>query len=310
MFRTIPAASKSDRIANGSVRPAPERRLASAKVNLTLQVRGRRPDGYHLIESLVVFADIGDRVEAAPADRLSLTVAGPFATEVPTGDDNLVLRAARALAAVPGAGRGAELRLHKNLPVAAGLGGGSADAAATLRALIALWQVRIDDQALRALALGLGADLPVCLAGRPSIMSGIGEVVHPIAALPPVYLVLANPGCRLETAAVYQRLRRSGPAPPLGPLPVAYRDPTTLARTLAERGNDLQAPAAELVPEIGHALDRLNGAPGCLLAGMSGSGPTCFGLFASPAAASAAARAIGDAEPDWWVRPATVAPVG
>ena len=310
MFRTVPAASKSDKIASDSVRPAPERRLAPAKVNLSLQVRGRRPDGYHLIESLVVFADIGDWIEAAPAERLSLTVAGPFAAEVPSGDDNLVLRAARALAAVPGAGQGAELRLHKNLPVAAGLGGGSADAAATLRALIALWQVRIEDRALHGLAVGLGADLPVCLAGRPSIMSGIGEVVHPIRSLAPVHMVLVNPRRRLETGAAYRRLRQPRPKPPCDLLPVAFRDPTALARALAERGNDLQTPASELVPEIDLVLDRLNGAPGCLLAGMSGSGPTCFGLFASPGAAAAAARAIGDAQPTWWVRPTAVAAVG
>ena len=301
MFRTIPATSASDRTADGFVPSDPVRRVAPAKINLCLQVHGRRSDGYHLIESLVVFAVTGDRIEARPARQLSLAVDGPFANQVPTDGDNLVLRAARALAAALKPDAGVALSLHKCLPVAAGLGGGSADAAATLLALQSIWRLQMDDAALHRLALELGTDLPVCLAARPSVVSGIGEEVRPVRKLPALHLVLVNPGCQLATAAVYGRLQAARRQPLPAPLPDAFRDPAALAAVIVERGNDLEVSARQMTPAIDRVLDRLNGSADCVAAGMSGSGPTCFGMFGSPAAAAAAARTIGAAEPAWWV---------
>ncbi len=306
MFRTFPTTSASDRTAEGFAPADRVRRVAPAKINLCLQVHGRRSDGYHLIESLVVFAETGDRIEARPAEHLSLAVDGPFANQVPTDGDNLVLRAARALAAALKPDAGAELRLHKCLPVAAGLGGGSADAAATLLALQSIWRLQMDDAALHRLALELGTDLPVCLAARPSVMSGIGEVVRPVRKLPVLHLVLVNPGCRLATAAVYGRLGAARQQPPPTPLPDAFQDLAALAAVIVGRGNDLEVPARQMTPDIDRVLDRLNGSVDCVAARMSGSGPTCFGMFVSPAAAAAAARTIGAAEPTWWVLAAPV----
>ncbi len=173
--------------------------LARAKVNLYLHVLGRRPDGYHLLDSLVVFADVGDRIEVAAAESLRLAIDGPFAAEVPAGDDNLVLRAARALAQAVGRPAAAAIRLTKSLPVASGIGGGSADAAATLRALVRLWRLDIDGERLRRLALALGADVPMCLRARPVFVGGIGERIEEAPELPPCALLLVNPRVALPT---------------------------------------------------------------------------------------------------------------
>lgn len=279
--------------------------LAPAKVNLYLHVVGRQPDGYHLLDSLVAFADIGDRLTAAPAERLSLSLGGPEAAALAgPGDDNLVLRAARLLAAAASEGRppsppfGAALSLDKQLPVAAGIGGGSSDAAAALRLLERLWQRPLAPGALAALAVRLGADVPACLAARPVWVGGIGERIEPAAGLPPAGIVLANPRRSLPTAAVFQARRGPFGAPGrFSPMP---RDAAALAAVLAERCNDLTDAAIGLVPETRAVLDRLARLPGALLARMSGSGATCFALFADRAAALAAARALADAQPGWW----------
>ena len=274
------------------------RRLAPAKVNLYLHVTGRRADGYHLLDSLVVFAGVGDTVGAAPAPTLRLAVTGPNAAAAGVGDDNLVLRAARALAGMVNAGAGAALTLEKRLPVAAGLGGGSSDAAATLHLLCALWGVAPDPLALDRLALSLGADLPVCLRGRPAIMAGIGEQVTP-TSLPPAHLLLVNPRVELATPRVFAKLAgRFTPQPPSWTPPA---DLAALIAALAVRRNDLEAPAIELVPAIGTVLDRLRGLPGALLARMSGSGATCFALFAEAEGARAAARQLAAQAPEWWI---------
>jgi len=274
------------------------RRLAPAKVNLYLHVTGRRPDGYHLLDSLVGFAGTGDQVSAVPAATLQLTVVGPYAAPAGAGEDNLVLRAARGLAALVDARAGAALRLEKHLPVAAGLGGGSSDAAATLRLLLDLWRVAPDPGALDRLALSLGADLPVCLRGRPAVMTGIGEQVAP-TVLPPAHLLLANPRVELPTPRVFAALAgRFSAAPPAWTPP---RDLAGLVAALAGRRNDLQVPAVELAPAIGRVLDRLADLPGALLARMSGSGATCFALFAAADAAKAAAAMLAAAEPGWWI---------
>jgi 4-diphosphocytidyl-2-C-methyl-D-erythritol kinase len=265
---------------------------APAKVNLALHVTGRRADGYHLLDSLVVFPRLGDRLEAEPARGLSLTLDGPFAIGLGAGDDNLVLRAAELLQPQ---GRGAALRLTKELPVAAGIGGGSADAAAALRLLARLWSVPLPP---RAAVLALGADVPVCLAGRPARMSGIGEHLAPLR-LPPFWIVLANPGLPLPTGAVFAGLARTD-NPPL-PNPPAFADSGALVAWLAATRNDLEPPARALAPPVAVVLAALAAQPGCALARMSGSGATCFGLFAHAAPAREAAAAIARAEPAWWV---------
>lgn len=275
-------------------------RIAPAKVNLYLHLCGRRPDGYHLLDSLVVFPAIGDRVEARPARGLSLSVDGPFAAGLPDGADNLVLRAARALAEASGVSPGAALRLTKVLPVASGIGGGSSDAAAALDLLSSHWRVAVPD----GLALSLGADVPVCrLAPRPARMQGIGERLSPGPRLPRFWLVLVNPGLAVPTGAVFSGI--SEPSPPPGP-PVpepGFGDFAGFAGWLAAQRNDLEAPAAAICPEIGRVLQALSGAP---IARMSGSGATCFAIVETEAEADAMAERLRPS--GWWVAMAPVDP--
>lgn len=256
---------------------------------------GRRADGYHLLDSLVVFAGAADSVTVAPADGLTLAVEGPGAAGLAREADNLVVRAARLLAEASGVPARAALTLVKRLPVASGIGGGSADAAAALRALNALWGFDFDEARLAALALPLGADVPVCIASRPRRMAGVGEALSAAPGLPPFGLVLTNPGVTLATAAVF-RARQGGFSPP-AMLPEGWADAAAMARDLARLANDLEAPAIGLCPEIGAVMARLRALPGCLLARMSGSGATCFGVFADPVAAAAAARLLPEG---WW----------
>jgi 4-diphosphocytidyl-2-C-methyl-D-erythritol kinase len=269
---------------------------APAKVNLFLHVIGRRADGYHLLDSLVAFADIGDVLSAEPAEVLSLSVDGPFAAGLAAEADNLVLRAARALAAETGVAAHGKLRLHKNLPVASGIGGGSADAAAALRLLCRLWGVAPDATALMNLAMRLGADVPVCLAGHASRMGGIGERLEPAPALPDCGIVLINPGVAVPTAEVFRARHGTWSSP--AELAEGWRDAEAMAADLAGLRNDLEPAAIGLQPVIGEVLSALGGAPGCLMARMSGSGATCFGLFAGAEVARRAAAQL--ARPRWW----------
>ncbi len=271
---------------------AAETEFAPAKINLALHVTGQRPDGYHLLDSLVVFAAVGDRLTAAPADTLSLTVAGPFGEGVPSDASNLVLKAAEVL----GPGRGATLTLQKNLPVASGIGGGSADAAAALRALARLWDLVLPAPEA---VLGLGADVPVCLAARPARMRGIGEILEPLQTPVPANVVLANPGQSVSTPQVFALLAERE-NPPLPAIP-AFASAADVARFAATCRNDLQQPAVTLVPAIADVLAALRASDGCLLARMSGSGATCFGLYAEAAARDRARAALAAAHPDWWV---------
>ncbi len=283
---------------------------APAKLNLYLHVTGRRADGYHLLDSLVVFAGVGDRLTVSPADDLSLELMGPYAGALADDPDNLVLRAARLLARAGGVDARAAIGLDKHLPVAAGLGGGSADAAAALDALARLWGLAPDADDLAALALELGADVPVCLAGRATFVGGIGENLAPPPPLPPVFGVLVNPGAGLSTAAVFGELGGVySAADRFGGSPA---DANALAALLAARSNDLEAPARRLCPVVDQALATLATAPHCLLARMSGSGATCFGLFANAGHGAAAAHRIAAAHPEWWVAPAPLLynPVG
>lgn len=273
---------------------------AQAKLNLYLHVLGRRADGYHLLDSLVAFADIGDRVAVDAASGLSLRIAGPFA-EALAGDprDNLMWRAAEALARRIGRNPDAALYLEKSLPVASGIGGGSSDAAATLRALAALWEAPLNETALAELGATLGADVPVCLAARPCWLGGIGERVEPAPALPRAGLVLANPGIALPTPAVFKA--RQGPFSAPARFSTAPADAAALAGLLAERRNDLTAAAIGVAPAIAEVLEKLAALPGALIARMSGSGATCFALFATESAAAAAAEHLRAAAPRWWI---------
>lgn len=299
-----PVGAKADRGGRPGEAAASHKALgfAPAKVNLTLHVTGRRADGYHTLDSLTVFAGLGDQITATPADRLSLEVDGPFAHGVPGDDSNLVLRAARALQQARGTSRGASLRLCKALPHAAGLGSGSADAAATLRLLASLWNVAPLAPENPAV-LALGADVPVCLAGAaPRLMSGIGEVLRSPPALPEAALVLVNPRVAVPTAAVFKALtRRDNPAmTPLAP----GHDLGSFVGWLNAGRNDLEQSAIALAPEIGRALTLLRRIPGVLFARMSGSGATCVALTRDMGTARQVARSVQLHQMNWWVAPA------
>lgn len=288
----------------GSIESSAIRIAAPAKVNLTLQVTGKRDDGYHLLSSLVVFAGVFDRVVVEPSDRLSLDVVGPNASAlagVPS-TDNIVLRAAWALAAATGSTQGAKITLHKILPVAAGLGGGSTDAAAALHGLMRLWNVALPTDRLMALGGGLGADVPVCLRGRPMEMSGVGEILREAPLLPAAWMLLVNPGVPLSTPRVFAARQGAFSAPT--PLADAPRDAAALAAALGPLRNDLTAAAVSLEPEVGRILAALSILPGCLLSRMSGSGATSWGLFATEYECRTAARTLRAEHPGWWVEPA------
>ncbi len=282
-------------------------RRAPAKLNLYLHVTGRRPDGYHLLDSLIAFVSIGDRVTVSEAPQPTFTVEGEFAADVPSGatvEDNLAVRAACLLAEMLGRPPNVAVHLRKSLPPASGIGGGSADAAATLRALAALWGIDEGDPRLGALAGRLGADVPVCLASRTSRILGIGDIVEPATSLSGVPVVLASPLVPVSTPEVFKRF--SGVfSEPLGPIdPPAGR--SALTRWLAERRNDLTGPAEQMAPPIGAVLSALSQEPECRLARMSGSGGTCFGLFSSQRSAVVAAERLDRDNPGWWTKSGTL----
>lgn len=267
---------------------------AFAKVNLFLHVTGKRPDGYHLLDSLAVFPGAADIVHAQGAAELSLTINGPFGATLKAEPDNLVLRAARALAAAAKVNAGAVLTLEKHLPVASGIGGGSADAAAALVLLSELWGVKLP---LEPIALSLGADVPICVAAKAKRMGGIGEILTAPPLLPPYGIVLINPGVAVSTAAVFQG--RSAAFSEPATLPQGWRHVRFMAADLADLRNDLEASAVALAPAIGGVLRSMRADRRCLLARMSGSGATCFGLYDTPAIAKEAAEVIR--RRGWWM---------
>lgn len=272
---------------------------APAKVNLALHVTGRREDGYHLLDTLVSFTEAGDHIRAAPAEGDSFTLSGPYAAAVPADGSNLAVRARDLLRGVAG-GRAfpVAVALEKNLPAASGIGGGSSDAAATLRALARLWGLSFSTDALARIALPLGADLPMCVAARPLIAQGIGEALAPVAGLPALDMVLVNPRVAVATPSVFRALENRA-NPPLAPLP-PRPDFSALVDWLAAARNDLEAPGVAVAPEIRTVLAALRES-GAALARMSGSGATCFGLYPSPQDAARAAGAIAAARPAWYV---------
>jgi len=278
--------------------------FAPAKVNLTLHILGRRADGYHELESLVVFADAGDRLTFTPGGALGLEVTGPTSEAAGATGDNLVLKAARALAERVANLKVGRFGLDKQLPVAAGLGGGSSDAAAALRLLAHHNGLPPDDARLYAAARATGADVPVCLDPRARMMRGIGDILSEPMRLPKLPAVLINPGVAVPTGEVFAAL--AAPALPGSAQSDDFfkidADAASLVAVLQARRNDLEIPAIRLQPVIADVLESLRASPGCLLVRMSGSGATCFGLFGSSEAAAAGAQALASVHPGWWVR--------
>ena len=275
---------------------------APAKLNLYLHVTGRRDDGYHELDSLIAFAAPFDRVSAAPAKEFLLHLSGPFAPNLNSADgQNLVEKAARRLAELANIKPAARITLDKQLPIAAGIGGGSSDAAAALRVLTSLWRLKINLNDLQALALSLGADVPMCLHGRTCFAGGVGELLDAAPALPDCALVLANPGVSVATPNVFRA--RSGAYSGPARFTEAPKDVGALAELLAARRNDLENPARALVPVIGDVLHALGGLPGCRFARMSGSGATCFALFEDEGKAGVAAEILRAQHGDWWIAP-------
>jgi 4-diphosphocytidyl-2-C-methyl-D-erythritol kinase len=285
------------------------RDIGRAKLNLTLEVQGRRADGFHELRSLVAFASLGDDIELDPHGPLELAIEGRFKAAL--GGDNLIVKAAQAVSnEVPGLRLG-RFRLVKNLPVASGLGGGSADAAAALRLLARANDGALDDAVLAALARRLGSDVSVCLTSRPALISGRGERVEPVTGFPACAVLLANPGLPLATEAVYaalraERLAKSGHAQ--AERLDLHDGFEALLDYITPRGNDLEGPAARLVPEIRDVLTALRALDGVRLARLSGSGPTCFALFAGENDTARAGMRLAAEHPDWWIAVATLRP--
>lgn len=279
---------------------------ARAKINLALHVLGRQPNGYHRLDSLVVFAELADTLTAGPRDEsfVELGIDGEFAgvlAETTRPEDNLVHTVADALIRafpdrVPG---GVRLDLTKNLPVAAGIGGGSADAAATLRLLNRIWRLGLTIPELAELGASLGADVPACVFSRPARMEGVGDLVTPVTTIPAMPVVLVNPGVAVETGEIFRRLRPAE-RPPLPPMPEQFVSVMELVFWLRKTRNDLFEPACQVAPVIETMVRALASDPDCMFARMSGSGATVFGIFLSIEAASRAAERIQDARPDWW----------
>ena len=271
------------------------RTFAPAKINLTLHVTGQRADGYHLLDSLVVFADVGDRVRVMPATETSLEVIGPMAVGVPADETNLVMRAA-ALFELP-----VSISLDKHLPMAAGIGGGSSDAAATLHAMADL----VGTGTIPEGATDIGADVRVCLMRQAARMRGTGEDVQPVEGMPELHAVLANPGVDVSTPEVFSALtEKNGLAMPKR-IP-RWRAAWSAIDWIAKQRNDLEAPAREIAPVIGEVLDALTALPGARFARMSGSGATCFALFEERMEADEAAEQLAAAHPEWWITAATL----
>jgi 4-diphosphocytidyl-2-C-methyl-D-erythritol kinase len=271
---------------------------ASAKINLALHVTGRRADGYHLLDSIAVFADIGDSIEIRPADAFRLEVSGPFAAHAPGDSTDLAHRAADAFFAYTGLPNSVSIQVEKNIPAGAGLGGGSADAAAVLTGLNRHFEAGLSPETLRTIGVKLGADVPMCLVGRALRARGIGEEIEVLEGWPALSMVLVWPGCPVSTAEVFKALARRDNAPLTKPPGGVSLD--AISAWLADCRNDLEAPATAAAPAIGEALDAIRATEGCLLARMSGSGSACFGLFSRRAFAMRAAEAILRAQPRWW----------
>jgi 4-diphosphocytidyl-2-C-methyl-D-erythritol kinase len=282
--------------------PAPVVELARAKINLALHITRRRKDGYHELDSIVAFADIADRLtfHFLDSSEISITYTGLFGGELRDAGNDIVLKAASLLQEHYRPNKpGAHITLEKNLPLASGIGGGSADAAAALRGLVRLWKIGVSESELLELAVELGADVPVCLHSVPMRMTGIGDQLQALTSFRPLSAVLANPGITLATKAVFDALG-------LGLGDQGFELVTNIGKLTSCR-NDMEKPAIKLVPAIADVLAMLRSQPGLTLARMSGSGATCFGLFESTEAAAAAAQKIKQSRPAWWIVTTTLA---
>lgn len=288
--------------------------FAAAKVNLTLHITGQRADGFHLLDSLVMFADVGDSLEMSSGGKaLTLQLEGPEAQGVPSDHSNSVMKVARDFLSD---GTPTGFRLNKLLPSAAGIGGGTADAAAAVRLIaqafpdssaprVDLAQLSAQDRlALCARLARFGADVPVCLLSRTARMRGIGEDVTPLPGLPNLHAILVNPRVSVSTPQVFSRIA-SKDNPPMPDIPATFANPAAFVAWIKEQRNDMQDAACAIAPQISTALALISQQKSCLLARMSGSGATCFGVFGTRQAAQAAASAVSQAQPDWWVRPCT-----
>jgi 4-diphosphocytidyl-2-C-methyl-D-erythritol kinase len=280
---------------------------ARAKVNLTLHIKGKRRNGYHELESLVVFADVSDELVFTPASKDRLSLEGPFAGLV--DGENLVLKAKRAFASWLGVTVSGDFRLKKNIPVAAGLGGGSSDAAAAIRALLKVYDKDENAKTFIRQSAAIGADVPVCLQNSAAWMCGLGERVTPVSGLTPLPALLVNPRIKLSTAAVFKTLNAKPLQPEeAGPPPSfpGWSNPREAAVWLNEGRNDLELPAIALEPAVKKVLDALGHLDGCMLSRLSGSGPTCFGIFLSQNAAAEAENEMRRSYPNWWVQATTL----
>jgi 4-diphosphocytidyl-2-C-methyl-D-erythritol kinase len=276
---------------------------AFAKINLTLRVLGRRANGYHELESLVAFADVADALTLEPGSTDALEMSGPFAGKSGPAGDNLVLKSLAELRQRIHDLKGGRFRLEKNLPVAAGIGGGSADAAAALRLLAKANGIALDDPRLMAAAQAVGADVPVCMESRPRMMRGVGEVLSGPLNLPPIPAVLVNPGVALVTREVFGKFQGAQAGPGLAGVSTKAG---ALIAMLKQQDNDLTVAATACAPVVGEVLAALRSAPGSALARMSGSGATCFALFASRKQAGAAAQWLAGERKNWWVQSTTI----
>jgi len=285
---------------------------APAKVNLSLRVLGRRADGYHELDSLVAFAGVGDELSLSPGEPAAVQISGPFGAGLSTGPDNLVLKAERVLREEIAGLRSGRFHLIKRLPVASGIGGGSADAAAALRLLARLNDLPLSHPALLAAAGRIGADVPVCLEACARVMRGIGERLGQPLRLPRLFALLVNPGVAVETAPVFRALGLQagqghvGAAEAFKAEEAALATSASLIAALATTGNDLEAPARVVAPVIGEVLSALSALPGCRLARMSGSGATCFALFDDCRVSAAAGKLLAKQQRDWWVKPTMI----
>ena len=277
---------------------------APAKINLALHVTGRRDDGYHELDSLVAFASVSDCIRICPAECDSFDIDGPFSGELKNGSENLVTKARDLLRERAGTGGPVHVQLTKNLPVASGIGGGSADAAAALRALVRIWQLDMGRPELARTGLLLGADVPVCIYGRACRMSGIGQNISPIEGFSGLFAVLVNPGVSISTRDIFNRLELQPGQPDGQPLPAfnASQSGASWLTWLERTSNSLQPVAIEQAPPVSHALEALAQIAACRLARMSGSGATCFGLFDSMAEARKSAAQLAGQHQDWWVK--------
>ena len=276
---------------------------APAKINLYLHVVGQLENGLHLIDSLIAFADIHDTLHLETASKLSLQIDGPFADQLSSEPDNLVLQAALKLSSLCNVKRGAQLKLTKNLPVASGIGGGSSDAAAVLKGLIQLWKLQPNIEDLYDLALGLGADVPACLNGRSAFVSGVGEIISETKSLPMCSLVLVNSGTPISTSSVFNKqIKLQSNFSKLGRFDFSNENLDEFISILKTCNNDLDQAAQVLCPEIDQVLSVLRKSPGSLLSRMSGSGATCFALFASHEEATTASLDLKKRYPDWWIK--------